>query len=61
MTIVAKIPTLLDQLEKIVIILGSVIIIVFPLIIFGYRFELLPIILAAPFLYSIVALSALLD
>lgn len=54
MTIVAKIPTLLDQLEKIVIILGSVIIIVFPLIIFGYRLELLPIILAAPFLYSIV-------
>ena len=50
MTIVAKIPTLLDQLEKIVIILGSVIIIVFPLIIFGYQFELLPIILAAPFL-----------
>ena len=44
MTIVAKIPTLLEQQEKIVIILGSVIIIVFPLNIFGYRFELLPII-----------------
>ena len=35
------------------IILGSVIIIVFGLIIFGYRFKLLPITLTAPFLYSI--------
>lgn len=53
MAIVAKMPALLDQLEKIVIILGSVIILGFPLIIFGYRFELLPIALAAPFLFII--------